>query len=77
MEAAGPADRQTPAEKYPVFRALCFRIPFALVNDLSYGIICVVCSFEGILSGRDVSSFEKNVLLLQIVGWFRDTYVVW
>jgi hypothetical protein len=46
LEADGPAERQAPAEKYPVFRALGFRFTFTLVNALSYNIICVVCSFE-------------------------------
>jgi len=49
LEAGGPAERQAPAEKYPVFKALCFRFPFALVNTLSYSIMWVLCSFEGIL----------------------------
>jgi len=34
FEAGWPAERQAPAEKYPVSGTLCFRFPFALVNAL-------------------------------------------
>jgi hypothetical protein len=71
LEAGGPAERQAPAEKYPVFRALCFRFPFVLVNALSLHELYV--ALKEYCSGTDFSRFEKTVLLPQIVRWFRET----
>jgi hypothetical protein len=71
LEADGSAERQAPAEKYPVFRALGFRFTFALVNALSYSIICVVCSFEGVLFWSRCFKFWEDCVFTS------DCWLVW